>query len=276
MKIKTIPENIKQTVSFIKKTIKIQPEIAVITGSGLSEITDIIKNKTTIPYGKIPGFMKSTVAGHKGELVFGSYNDKSIIVLNGRFHFYEGYTMKQISYPVRFLKELGVKTLIITCAAGAINKKYKIGDVIAVKDHINFTGDNPLIGEHFESFGERFPDLSSVYDKDLLKKAKTAALKNKINFHYGTYFAVKGPSYETPAEIAAFSKLGGDIIGMSLIAETITAAQANLKVLALTYVANKAAGLSKDKLTHAEVLKTGIKAGSDITKIIQSIIGPHQ
>ena len=273
MTTKKIPENIKKTVSFIQKRIKIKPEIAVITGSGLSAITDIIKNKTTIPYGKIPNFAESTVAGHKGELVFGSYNGKNIIIFNGRLHFYEGYTMKQISYPVRILKELGVKTLIITCAVGSINKKYEIGDIIAVKDHINFTGDNPLIGEHFESYGERFPDLTSVYDIDLLKKAKTAALKNKIRFHCGTYFAVKGPSYETSAEIAAFFKLGGDVVGMSLVAETITAAQANLKVLALTYVANKAAGLSKNKLTHGEVLKTGITAGINITEIIKNVIG---
>ena len=208
MKKQNILLNLKKTKSYIIKFSKFKPKTAIILGSGLSGIKDLIKEQTSIPYSKIPGFKQTTVKGHKGELVFGKINDKEVLLLNGRFHYYEGNSMNDITYPIRVIKELGINTLIITCAAGAINKKYSNGDIVVIKDHINFMFDNPLIGEHFEYFGERFPDLSAVYDINLINSAKKAARTGKIKLHTGVYFAVKGPSYETASEISAFRKLG--------------------------------------------------------------------
>ncbi|MDD3064683.1 MAG: purine-nucleoside phosphorylase [Endomicrobiaceae bacterium] len=272
MKKQNILLNLKKTKSYIIKFSKFKPKTAIILGSGLSGIKDLIKEQTSIPYSKIPGFKQTTVKGHKGELVFGKINDKEVLLLNGRFHYYEGNSMNDITYPIRVIKELGINTLIITCAAGAINKKYSNGDIVVIKDHINFMFDNPLIGEHFEYFGERFPDLSAVYDINLINSAKKAARTGKIKLHTGVYFAVKGPSYETASEISAFRKLGADVIGMSLAPEAIVAGQANMKVLALAYVSNKAAGVSKNKTTHCEVLDTGKKTGIKMANLIKNIL----
>ncbi|MEA5001135.1 MAG: purine-nucleoside phosphorylase [Endomicrobiaceae bacterium] len=261
-----------ESKKYIKGRTKYNPKIAVIIGSGLSNIKEKINNPDIIEYDKIPNFKKTTVEGHKGELVFGKLNSVEVVLLNGRFHYYEGYSMKDISYPVRLIKHIGVETLIITCAAGALNRKYEVGDIVAVNDHINFMFDNPLIGEYHKEFGERFPDLTDTYDKKLIQKAIKISKRNKIKMHKGTYFAVTGPSYETPAEVSAFSKLGGDVAGMSLVAESIAAKQMNMKVLALAYVSNKASGLSNEKLNHKDVLMLGKKAGIFIEKIIFNIL----
>lgn len=272
MKSPDIISQLKKTKSYIFKNIKTKPKVAVLTGSGLSDIKDLIKNQKTISYSKIPYFRQTTVAGHKGELVFGKIDNTDVILLNGRFHYYEGNTMQDITYPVRVLKELGINTIIITCAVGAINKKYSVGDIVAIKDHINFMVDNPLIGKHFEVFGDRFPDISNVYDTNLINQIKKTAASNKIKLHTGVYFAVKGPSYETASEISVFRNLGADVVGMSLVPEVIVAGQMNMKVLALTYVANKATGISKQKITHEEVLNIGKKTGIKIAKLIKAVI----
>lgn len=272
MKKQNIIFQLKKTKSYILNSIKTKPKIAIITGSGLSDIKDLIQNQKTIPYSKIPYFQQTTIAGHKGEIVFGKIENTDVVLLNGRFHYYEGHTMQDITYPVRLLKELGVTTLIITCAVGAINKKYSVGDIVAIKDHINFMFDNPLIGKHFEYFGERFPDISKVYDTNLINKIKKTAVLNRIKLHTGVYCAVKGPSYETASEISVFRKLSADVIGMSLVPEVIVAGQMKMKVLALTYVANKATGISKQKITHKEVLNIGEKTGIKMAKLIRNII----
>jgi purine-nucleoside phosphorylase len=268
-----IISQLKKTKSYIIKNVKTKPKLAVITGSGLSEIKNLIKNQKTIAYSKIPYFKQTTIAGHKGELVFGKIDNTDVVLLNGRFHYYEGNTMQDITYPVRVLKELGINTIIITCAVGAINKKYSVGDIVVIKDHINFMVDNPLIGKHFEYFGERFPDISNVYDTNLINKIKKIAGANKIKLQTGVYFAVKGPSYETASEISVFRNLGADVVGMSLVPEVIVAGQMKMKVLALAYVSNKTAGcVSKKSITHKEVLDIGKKTGVKMANLIKNII----
>ena len=272
MREKSILAKIKESKKYIEKKIKVKPKIAIICGSGLSNIKNVIKQEKVIPYSKIPYFKQSTVEGHIGELVAGRLNSKEVFLLNGRIHYYEGYTMQEISYPIRVMASLGVETLIITCAIGAINKKYNIGDIVVIKDHINFMCDNPLIGKHYDEFGKRFPDMTNIYNTNIRKQMLKIAKNNKIKIHEGIYFAVSGPSYETPAEINSYKKLGGDVVGMSLVPESIVANQMNINVAALTYVSNKASGLSKNNLTHSEVLKAGKLASLSIETIIKDFV----
>ena len=180
--------------------------------------------------------------------------------------------MQEITYPIRVLKSLGIEILIITCAVGSINKKYGLGDIVLIKDHINFMCNNPLIGKHYKEFGNRFPDMTNVYDNNIRRQVLTIARKNKITIREGVYFAVSGPSYETPAEILSYGKLGGDVVGMSLVPEAIVANQIGIKMAALTYVSNKASGLSKKSLTHEEVLYIGKKVAISMEKIIKFFV----
>ncbi len=261
----------KTKIFFLKKKITI-PDVVIISGSGLSDIKLSIKSPKIFLYKNIPYFKQPTAQGHAGELVIGKINNKNVWLFNGRLHYYEGYNMQDIIYPIRFIKYFGVENLIITCAVGAINKKYNVGDIIAIKDHINFMFNNPLIGKNENLFGERFPDLADIYNSNLRKLAVNAAKKNKIKIHEGVYLATSGPSYETAAEISAFSKLGADVVGMSLVPEAITAKHMNMKILALAYISNKASGLSKTKLNHKEVLDLGKKNSLSVSKIISQVI----
>lgn len=263
---------INESKEYILNKISTKPKVAIIGGSGLSNVKDAITEQEVIPYSAIPHFKISTVQGHTGEIVAGKLNGVDVLFFNGRVHYYEGYTMQEVSYPVRVMKSLGVENLIITCAVGAINKNYNPGDIVVIKDHINFMGNNPLIGTHYKEFGERFPDMTNVYDKVFRDKIKNIAEKENIKIYEGTYFAVSGPSYETPAEIAAYEKFGGDVVGMSLITESIPACQMKMKVAAITYVSNKASGLSQEILSHEEVLAIGKKASINMEKIIKGLV----
>ncbi|MBQ3834948.1 MAG: purine-nucleoside phosphorylase [Elusimicrobia bacterium] len=265
-------KKIEESKDYILSKIKSSPKTALIAGSGLGNIKDSIEDQIVIPYSEIPNFKTSTVQGHKGELIIGKLNGVDIFFFNGRIHYYEGYTMQEISFPVRVLKSLGIENLIITCAVGAINKDYNPGDIVVIKDHINFMGDNPLIGTHYNDFGERFPDMSNIYYKAFRDKIKKIAEQENIEVQEGTYFAVSGPSYETPAEVSAFGKLGGDVVGMSLIPESIPACQTGIKVAAITYISNKASGLSKEKLSHEEVLAIGENASIKMGTIIKQFV----
>jgi len=269
---KILTDKIKESRKYIKNRLKFCPKTALIVGSGLSNIKHTLKDQISIPYSQIPNFKTSTVEGHIGELVIGKMNNVDVFLLNGRIHYYEGYTMQEVSYPVRVMKSLGVENLVITCAVGAVNKRYKPGDVVVIKDHINFSGSNPLIGKHFKEFGARFPDMTEIYDKSFRSFVIKTAKNKKIKLYEGIYFAVSGPSYETPAEISAYSKLGADVVGMSLVGESIVAKQVGMKILALTYVSNKASGLSKNILSHKEVLEAGEKASVSIEKIVKDFV----
>ncbi len=265
-------ENLKESKNFIESKVKIKPEYGLILGSGLGHVAEILTEKTIIPYAKIPHFPVSTVHGHAGQLVFGRLNSKSVVVMQGRVHYYEGHPLSAVTYPIRLFKNLGVSKLILTSAVGGINKKYKPADIVFVKDHINLMGDNPLIGGHIAEFGERFPDMSCVYSPRLIKLAVNIAKKFKIKTHNGIYLAASGPSYETPSEIRAYRKLGGDVVGMSVVPETIVANQLKIEILCISYISNMASGISKTVLSHEEVMGVGKIAGKKVSKIIKNLI----
>lgn len=272
---KDLLSKINQATEYIKQKIKnLNPQIAVVLGSGLGDIAEEVKNKIVLPYSEIPNMPKSTVSGHKGNFIFGYIENKPVLVMQGRIHFYEGYSLQEVTFPIRIMKKLGIKYLILTSAVGGIKRKLplKPSDIVLIKDHINFLGDNPLRGEHFEEFGERFPDMTEVYDKTLLEIAKNVAKKLKIKIYEGVYLAGRGPSYETPAEIKAFKKLGADVVGMSVVPEAIVANQAKIKILAIAYISNLAAGISKKPLSHIEVLEIANIVNKKISNLIKEII----
>jgi len=270
-----ILEKIEQAVNFIKQRTKnLKPLIGIILGSGLGNLAEEVEQKIIIKYEEVPNMPKSTVSGHKGNFVFGYLEKKPVLVMQGRIHFYEGYTMQEVTFPIRIMQKINLKYLILTSAVGGIKGRIplKPTDIVLIKDHINFIGDNPLRGEHFEEFGERFPDMSEVYDKNLREIAKDVAKELNIKVYEGVYLAGRGPSYETPAEIKMFKKLGADVVGMSVVPEAIVANQARIKVLAITYISNLAAGISKKALSHKEVLETANLADKKINKLIKGVI----
>lgn len=259
-------------VKIIKdKTNGFIPDIAVVLGSGLGNFTDG-KEGITIPYGEIEGFANSTIQGHKGSLFFYEENGKKIVVMQGRFHFYEGHSMQTIGFAIKVLKKLGIKTLILTNAAGAMDKKFKPGDLMLIKDHINFMGTNPLIGLNDDTMGERFPDMSEIYNKNLREIALKCAKKAKICLKEGVYIATTGPSYETPSEVKMLKKMGGDVVGMSTVPEATVANWCGIKVLGLSLVSNYASGIIKSKLSHKEVLEAGKLASGMIKKLLNMIL----
>lgn len=270
----TVTKVLSEAVEFVraKSPKDFKPELALVLGSGLSDLANNVHRMAAIPYRDIPGFVSTNISGHKGELLVGELNGKKVLVFSGRVHFYEGYSMAQSTFPIRLAARLGTEMIMLTSAVGAINKKFCAGDIVVVKDHINLMGINPLRGAHNSSFGERFPDMSECYTTSLQKLALAVAKKNKIRAHSGNYFAVSGPSYETPAEIRAFRKLGGDVVGMSMIPESIVARQMKLKVLGLCYISNMAAGVSKQTLNHKEVLEVGALAAKKLSVLIEEII----
>jgi purine-nucleoside phosphorylase len=223
-------------------------------------------------YAELPHFVTSTVDGHTGELALGRIGRVPAMVMKGRLHFYEGYTMEEITYPVRLMKFLGAEYIIITAAAGALNRQYRCGDIVFIKDHVNFMGADPLRRQHYEEFGERFPDMCEVYRKDLRKKALLLAARNRLRAHEGVYFGVRGPSYETPAEVRAFRKLGGDIVGMSVVPEAIVANQMGLGIVGIAHVANLASGLSSRRLCHRDVIEAGGAINGKLSGLMKDII----
>lgn len=260
------------TLDFInKKTNNFEPEIGIILGSGLGAFVKKFFS-INIPYSEIPGFEASTVQGHAGQLVFTEIQGKSTVIMQGRYHFYEGHTIDKIVYPVKVMKKLGVKTLIITNAAGAVSKKLKPADLMLITDHINFMGTNPLIGKNDETLGTRFPDMSEVYNKNLIKIAQNCAKELKIKIKKGVYAASCGPSYETPAEIKMLRKLSTDAVGMSTVPESIVANYCGMNVLGISCISNYAAGIQKIPLSHNEVIETTNVAKDKFQSLILKII----
>lgn len=262
----------EKTVNFIKeKTENFQPEIGIILGSGLGEFADEYCNYA-LSYNDIPNFLKSNVKGHKGRLVFADICGKKVVMMQGRNHFYEGHSMQEITYPVKVMKKLGVKTLVLTNAAGAVNESFRPADLMIITDHINFMGTNPLIGSNDETLGERFPDMSDIYKKDLVKLAENCAEKLCIDIQKGVYLASTGPSYETPAEINMVRVLGADAVGMSTVPEAIVANYCGLKVLGISCISNAASGISDTKLSHEEVIETTNKVKLRFKSLILEIL----
>jgi len=241
--------------SYLKKQSRLRPPLAIVLGSGFHEIPKALRIDKKISYAKIPGFPKPTVSGHAGELYFGHLNKTPMIVLGGRAHFYEGHPMEGVTFAVRALAAFGIKDLLLTNAAGGINKKFRPGDFMVLTDHINLMGANPLRGRGISGL-PRFVDLTEAYDKPLRDLLFTAGRLSKIKLQRGVYLAVSGASYETPAEIRAFERLGADAVGMSTVPETIVARQHGMRVVAVSCITNLAAGIAKKGLSHAEVLET--------------------
>jgi purine-nucleoside phosphorylase len=235
---------------------KSRPTLAIVLGSGFHHVLTALRVEKKIPYAKIPGFPRPTVSGHAGELFFGTLGGTPVMVLSGRAHFYEGHPMERVTFAVRALAASGIRDLLLTNAAGGLNKKFRAGDFMMLTDHINLMGANPLRGDAIPGL-PRFVDLTEAYDPGLGRLLRAAANECKVRLQTGVYLAVSGPSYETPAEIRAFARLGADAVGMSTVPEAIVARQCGIKVAAISCITNLAAGISKEKLSHAEVLETG-------------------
>lgn len=262
----------QNTIKFInEKTNNFKPEIGVILGSGLGDFVQNLQS-ISIPYSDIPNFEVSTVQGHKGQLSFARINDKNIVFMQGRYHFYEGHSMGKIVYPIKVMKKLGVKTLVITNAAGAVNKDFKPSDLMIITDHINFMGTNPLIGENDESLGTRFPDMSEIYKKNLIKIAQDCAKELGFEVKKGVYAAFSGPSYETPAEINMIRKLGADAVGMSTVPEAIVANYCNMEVLGISCITNATAGVNTTPLSHQEVVETANKSKNKFQSFVLRVL----
>ncbi|OGI04393.1 MAG: purine-nucleoside phosphorylase [Candidatus Melainabacteria bacterium GWF2_37_15] len=249
----------------------IKPDIGIILGSGLGQLANEIDG-IKIPYAEIPGFKTSTIQGHAGNLIVGTLNSKSIIAMQGRLHYYEGHTFQEIVYPVRVMKLLGVKTLIVTNAAGGINKSFTPGDLMIIEDHINLTGNNPLIGPNIDSLGVRFPDMSEAYSKNFIDIAEQSAKKLGINLRKGVYIAVTGPSYETPAEIRMFRSLGAEAVGMSTVPEVIAARHAGMDILGISCITNMACGILDQPLCHEEVIQVTKKVEKDFVALVKEVV----
>lgn len=258
----------KETLDYIQTyTDDFKPEIGIVLGSGLGDLADTYC-EFAIPYDKIPGFAKSTVEGHKGQLVFAQINKRNVVMMQGRNHFYEGHSMQDVTYPIKVMKKLGVKTVIITNAAGAINKSFRPGDLMVITDHINLMGTNPLIGPNDLDLGVRFPDMSEVYNKNLIKIVDAAGRLLKIDLKHGVYVATTGPSYETPAEIKMARFMGGDAAGMSTVPEAIVANYCGMKVIGISCISNFATGISSKKLSHEEVIETTEKVKAKFKELV--------
>lgn len=264
-------EKIKETSSYLKKKTKIRPEVGIILGTGLGGLVKDIKNPEVIPYSEIPNFPTPTVSFHKGNLVFGKIYDKKVVAMEGRFHYYEGYSMQEITFPVRVMKDLGVKILIISNASGGINKFYEPGDIMIISDHINFMGINPLIGPNDERLGPRFPDMSNAYDKELIKIAEKVAVECKIPVKKGVYIAVTGPNLETAAEYRFFSYIA-DAVGMSTVPEVIVAVHSGIRVLGFSVITDVAKPDNLQPTNLEEILKISQNAEPKLRKLVREVI----
>jgi purine-nucleoside phosphorylase len=270
--LKEFVEKVKRATAYIEERIKAKPRFAVVLGSGLGGIADTIQEPVVVKYSEIPGFPVSTAPGHKGELIFGKIYGKDVVAMNGRFHYYEGYSMKEVTFPIRVFQLLGVKYLFITNAAGGLNPEFDVGVPMIITDHINFMGDNPLIGPNVEEWGPRFPDMSEPYSKELSKLAYEIAKEEGIKIYEGVYVAVAGPNFETPAELRMLRHLGADAVGMSTVPEVIVANHGGIKVLGISAITDRAVPDDLKPLTAEEVLEIAEKTGQKIAKIISKVL----
>lgn len=264
---------IEKAVNYIKQFVTGEFETGIICGSGLGSLGEKVENPVCVDYGDIPGFPVSTAPGHKGRFIFGTLSGRKVVCMQGRVHLYEGYPAGDVVMPIRVMKSLGVKNLIVTNAAGGINESFAVGDIMLITDHINFTGVNCLVGKNDDRFGVRFPDMTYAYSPALAEKAASCAGELGISLKKGVYIGCIGPSYETPAEIRAFRTLGADAVGMSTVQEVIAANHCSMSVLGFSLICNKAAGISGERLTEEEVLETGRLKAEEMQKLIIKITG---
>lgn len=263
----------EQTVSYIRQNLQLNaPDTAVILGSGLSGFANKLTNVTSVEYKNIPNFPQSTVAGHKGQLLRGFLGNKELLCLNGRFHLYEGHEPRVIAEVIQILKDLGIKRLIVTNAAGSLQKNMQPGSLMLIKDHINFSGRNPLVGANNEKYGCRFPPMNKAYTEHLLQKCRQIAVRKNIALQEGVYVMVLGPNFETAAEVKAFAMLGGDAVGMSTVPEVISAVHCSMEVLGISVITNYAAGLLDNTPSHQETLEEANKASEKLVTLLTAFI----
>lgn len=261
-----------ETAAYLAACISGNPETAIILGSGLGSLAEQIENPTVIPYHEIPNFMKSTAAGHKGNFICGRLGDKQVVAMQGRFHYYEGYSMQQVTFPVRVMKLLGIKNLLVSNAAGGINTTFKVGDLMIIQDHINMMP-NPLIGPNNEMFGTRFPDMTRAYDREFIRLMEEIAAAHDIPVKKGVYVGLTGPSYETPAEYAFYGRVGGDAIGMSTVPEVIVARHAGLRVFGMSVITNEGYHFADDFVNDgADVIIAADKAAATMSTLFKELI----
>lgn len=265
-------QTVREAVATIRERTDHVPEIGLILGSGLGDLAEQIADATVISYGEIPHFPVSTVAGHAGRLVIGRLEGKTVVAMQGRFHYYEGYSMAQVAFPVYVMKFLGAKVLIVTNAAGGMNKAFQPGDLMLIVDHLNFTGDNPLIGPNDDELGPRFPDLSRAYDPELIALAEQKARDLGIRVQKGVYAGISGPNYLPPAELVMLRRLGGDAVGMSTIPEVIAAAHCGLRVLGISCITDMAIGEELEPLTHEQVVAVAERTKPKFTALVRAVV----
>ncbi|MFC5988045.1 purine-nucleoside phosphorylase [Marinicrinis lubricantis] len=268
----TLVMKVEEAGKYLRSQLGQVPEIGLILGSGLGVLSEQIEEAMTIPYHKIPHFPISTVQGHAGELVVGKLAGKHVFMMKGRFHLYEGYDVQTVTFPIRVMKFLGIRTLLVTNAAGGINTSFEPGDLMLIEDHINLTFRNPLIGPNDERMGSRFPDMSEAYSSRLRELALQAAQEQGISLKKGVYIGLLGPSYETPAEIRMMRGMGADAVGMSTVAEVIAARHAGLEVLGISCISNMASGILQQPLSHQEVMETTEKVKEKFIGLVLNVI----
>ena len=264
-------KQIKETADFLKTRIATNPKVGIILGTGLGNLAEQITDSITIPYQEIPNFPISTVEGHSGCLIIGKLGGKDILAMKGRFHYYEGYSMQQVTFPIRVFKALGVELLIVTNASGAVNPAYQVGDIMLINDHINLMP-NPLIGPNDERLGTRFPSMSTIYDKKLLQQAHEIAKARNIKLQEGVYVGTSGPSFETPAEYKFFRTIGADTVGMSTVPEVIVASHSQMRVFGMSVISNVFKETDIADCTHEEVLQGVAKAGNLMSELVKDLI----
>ena len=264
-------QKIQETAAFLRGKMKTSPETAIILGTGLGSLVNEITEKYEIEYKDIPNFPLSTVEGHSGKLIFGKLGGKEIMAMQGRFHFYEGYSMKEVTFPVRVMRELGIKTLFVSNAAGGMNPEFIIGDLMIITDHINMFPEHPLRGKNIP-YGDRFPDMSAAYDKELIAKAKEIAAEKDIRVVEGVYLGTQGPTFETPAEYRMFHRMGGDAVGMSTVPEVIVARHCGIRVFGISVITDLGLEGIVVECSHEEVQKAADEAQPKMTTIFREII----
>lgn len=266
-------EQLKEAAEYIKNRCSFQPDAGIVLGSGLGNFTSEIEPVAEIPYKDIPHFPVSTVEGHSGRLIFGTVSGKNVVAMAGRFHYYEGYSPEQVVFPIRVLKMLGIKVILISNAAGGVRKGFNVGDLMIINDHISFDTFNPLIGKNNADLGPRFPDMSEPYKKEFIQQAIEIAAKAGINVYEGVYFGVTGPTFETRAEYRMIEKLGGDVVGMSTVQEVIAAVHMGLPVFAMSIITDIGIREEDNIITHEEVLQAAKEAEPKLTYIFRELIG---
>ncbi len=263
---------VQETVSYLQNRTGFSPEYGVILGSGLGSFTDDITIEHRIPYAEIPNFPVSTVQGHAGALVFGTIGSKKVLAMQGRFHFYEGYGMQQVTFPVRVMKYLGISKLIVSNASGGVKNTYQVGSIVLITDHINLMPEHPLHGPNEDRFGPRFLNMSAAYSKKMISLAEQIAQELSIEIQHGIYLALQGPTFETPAEYTMVKNLGADCVGMSTVPEVIVARHMDLEVFGLSVITDMATEASIETVSHAEVLAAAQKAEPNVRKLIKGLI----